>query len=210
MSHDAKTGQSDASLFVLNTAYTVFLGVFVQYLFKVDVVNGRPVVDVLITGSNAIPICLICAYFLVDWLTANLTVSLRSSLNHLVLILLLVFIGILGAALILAIEPSLAWYALLAGYGAAVAFWDLYVYSGRDHDQEWPAVLVVFLGLVITARVAIAAIMLFVIILNCVGGPDNLDHMLVSFYVLFLMYLAVKVFRYVLYLFLSGSRATHL
>lgn len=111
---------------ILNTIYAIFLGFLFISLFELrfDDSSNQLVLNLLITGKNRLPLCLLFSYFIFDWLTFNMTV--KGGVNHLIVVPLIVLIVCLGALTILAFVPSRTLYLFFSMYLFIVSWWDLF------------------------------------------------------------------------------------
>ncbi len=133
--------KAETATLVLNTIYAIFLGLLFTFFFDQDVQNGGvSSVYFLVSKRNWIPVVSISIYFLLDWLTTNLTVTLKGAMNHLLLIVMVLLISYLGGLVVLAFAPQTELYLLFAIYASIVPWWDLFLKVRDPSSAEGAAI----------------------------------------------------------------------
>jgi len=199
MRHCLKYDVSQASAqSSVNTVYAIFLGLLGTFLVSQNLDGAGQLQGVVlqVSDQNWLPVSLMGAYYIFDWLSANVTVGHRGRINHLLLIAVLILISYLGVLVITAFAPSHVFFSLLAPYVLIVPFWDLWL-RGSDFAP--------------TGRgLAIAAIALVRIILGVFIGFRVLSFELLSTHsdhaalqgellILLIAFVLVKILRYLTY-----------
>ncbi|MFN9249223.1 MAG: hypothetical protein ACK6DS_19350 [Planctomycetota bacterium] len=192
--------EAEKTLLILNTQYAIFLGLFMQFVFKVEGSSQGPnQVLLLLDNSNLVPIGCWLFYLVVDWLTTNLTVSVKSKLNHFYLIALIIVVTFLGALPILAIEPNLRFYLFSAAYFVLVPVWDLFLPTTMIRKTP------VF-PLMLTLRLGVGAF--FFLICLLVIFTDSPVEILWGWFTLSMgVFLLLKIVRHLAWCAVSSSSA---
>jgi hypothetical protein len=160
---------AEKTLLILNTQYAIFLGLFMQFVFKVDESNQEPNVLLLLNNSNLLPIAFWLFYLVIDWLTTNLTVSVKHKLNHVYLVALICVVTFLGALPILAIQPNLRFYFLSGLYFLLVPVWDFFL--PNQMTQKSPVFL---LMLTLRLGVGVFFLLLYLLVILTQAPPQIL------------------------------------
>jgi len=215
------TVDESKALYLLNTMYVVFLGVFFRSCFSqhIEADAGNAVrVDFLLNRANLWPVILMAAYFFLDWITANITVAMRGSVNHLILWALILLIVYLGSLMVFSFDQAkhtTYLYLLFALYAAVVPWWDLLVLKrGRSDGSLGPGecshipVQFVVIILVDLCRLAVGLLMLVLISFNLWLGLHHHPASSCSGEVIVLIgsYVLLKIVRYVAYVSLSPEK----
>lgn len=177
---------------VLNTMYAIFLGLLFTFFFHQEISGGAvKEVHFLVTRDNWLPVTFLSVYFVLDWLTTNLTVRLKEPMNHWVLMALILLVSYLGGLVVLAFYPRTTLYFLFAVYASVVPWWDK-----PKRKSSLPCQLVTY-GIILM-RMAVGLYMLFIVGIK-VFAYQSLTSMNSSVPVALVTYVALKFFRYVLY-----------
>src|SRR5262245_59887168 len=115
--------QGDYIISMLNNVYAIFLCLvftyFVSFQFNQDAHSFQ--IRLMLTPENAYPVILLTAYFILDWLTATITVPLKQEMLYLLPLVLVGLILYLGVMIIFALDPKRLFHLyLLFGIYASV------------------------------------------------------------------------------------------
>src|SRR3990167_4766652 len=190
----------EVSLSILNTIYAVFLGLLSTYFFaqrfSTDGVLIRVVI--LVDHHNRAWVALATVYFFLDWLTTNITVSIRGKVNHVVLIALVVLISYLGGIVIMAFAPGHHFLVLLSLYAVIVPVWDFLVPKKELGQAGAIAATIIVHGLIAVrwcVGLMLAASAFFVLRYK----PDDFDAASPFFMWLLVAFVLLKLLRYLVY-----------
>jgi hypothetical protein len=186
---------------VLNTIYAIFLGLLFTFFFNQNVVDGNvKSVDFLLTSKNWLPVLAISGYYILDWLTANITLDIGSQINHWVLMLLVVLVSYLGGLVIVAFAPRLALYFWFSVYACIVPWWDLWVYRGLAADSGAAMGRKLMTYWIIFVRLIVGLFMFILAALGYILGHEELFFSHFKYLPpLLLLYVFFKLVRYVVY-----------
>jgi len=90
--------KSPAVLSMLNNIYAIFLGLLFTYFinFRVDGDGESLQLRIMINSQNLAMVSLLASYFILDWLTAAITVPLKEDLLYLLPVVLIVLISVVS------------------------------------------------------------------------------------------------------------------
>lgn len=119
----------DRSLQILNTQYAVFFGVIFGLSFYLTAADpsAAPSIRPTIPSDRLIPFLLLCAYYVLDWFTANVVPESLPEFSVIELFLYVAGVVLLGVVIILSNGMILRSLFLFGVYGIIVAFYDISV-----------------------------------------------------------------------------------
>jgi len=189
---------------ILNTIYAIFLGFLFTNVFHRTIdpstENVRSV-KFLIDAKNVLPVCLLSFYFLLDWLTANLTLSSKKKvgINHFYLMLIMALICYLGGMIILAFAPERNLYLLFAVYATLVPWWDILTPSLPDPLKQSLSVKL-WISFIMLLRLVVGLFMLVVVLLNFLRPASDFEAVYHTLHLSMSVLVAAKFFRYLFFL----------
>lgn len=197
--YDVNREMAQASL---NTVYAIFLGLIGTYLIGEETSPSNGVFVLHLNPGNRAWVGVMCTYFVFDWLSANLSVARRGTVNHLVLIAVLLLIAYLGVVVVAAFGPGHDFFQLLAVYVFIVPSWDIFARwqdfrkNGGSKTILVCAILRIILGVFVACRVLVFELV------------DHSDHATLSseLFVWMMALVVVKITRY----FAFADEAAHI
>ncbi|MDP1814034.1 MAG: hypothetical protein Q8K92_06255 [Leadbetterella sp.] len=192
-----KVANSGLVLTLLNVMYGVFLGVFAQYLVIIgtEEITKTPTVEYLITKNNCIFLFAFLIYFVIDWFSANITLIFEEGVNHLILILAILFIFWLGFMLINAIEPNNYLFLSFSIYSAIASSLDIRIKYSLNESNELQEIWKKYVFFII--RLLFSFILLFFSILLILNANLESELIMKSLCYLFLAFIIIaKIIRY--------------
>lgn len=192
-----KVANSGLVLTLLNVMYGVFLGVFAQYLVIIGTENvtKTPTVEYLITQNNCIFLFAFLIYFVIDWFSANITLIFDQGVNHIILILAILFIFWLGFMLINAIEPNNYLFLSFSIYSAIASSLDIKIKYSINESEELQEIWKKYVFFIV--RLLFSFILLFcsiLLILNANHGSEQIMKYLCYFFLALII--IAKIIRY--------------
>jgi hypothetical protein len=194
--------ESQKVITTLNVIYSMFFAVLARFAFQQEInpstrsVSG---IHCLVDAQNLLPVVFLASYFLLDWLTTNITAALKDGMNHLVFVALIIIVAYLGVLVALSFAVTIQFYFLVSTYACVVPWWDLMKPSMyRLESQVLFRSLVVY-GIVILRLVVGISMLLTVVLSWWLNSTEALTNIRPIMFIGLFLYLILKLIRYFAY-----------
>lgn len=187
--------EAASALSILNTVYSVFLGLLLSYLFQFSG-TPTPQIKITLTAGNWIPVSLLFFYYILDWFSTNISLQFFVRISHIFLMCLTLLIAYLGGMVILAFDVSKPFlYPLFATYAIVVAIYDVMLWQRKRRNPVGSLVICI----VAISRLAIGLFMFVPLILTTIFKPAEVASNKNGVIALILVFAVDKFIRFIAY-----------